>query len=259
MLHSVIPFQLKEYMVWISANVNGHQLSGILDSDSDETYLDDKTGQRLTSIKPREHFGNVPGDAVEDIQSMPVSFDLGPSTVLTSQKPKIIEIENRYPGMHFILGFDAIGKTPFTLDYSKNLIQLGTIPQGPTVAFPSKSELPSLSIKISNIQVNSVVDTGSPAGLDLPFGWVKSNLPAARFQEAVGRRDLGPRFAAHPFSLREIQIGSVKLSNVKAEAIQDKTHPRGQPDEWATIGNRILSGFAQVGIDGPGRKCVFIS
>ena len=42
-----LPFQLKEGMVWVLAHVNGKRLSGILDSDSDETFLDSGTAERL--------------------------------------------------------------------------------------------------------------------------------------------------------------------------------------------------------------------
>jgi len=96
--------------------------------------------------------------------------------------------------------------------------------------------------------------------LDLPFAWVKSRFPSIRFQQAVERKDLGPKYEALPFLLNEVAIGGVTLSNVKADAILRKADPpQDQGDNWATIGNVLLTRFEQVGIDGPGRSCVFVS
>ena len=66
--------------------------------------------------------------------------------------------------------------------------------------------------------------------------------------------------SSSPFLLDEVVIGGVTLSNVKADAIRRKAdHLQDQGDNWATIGNLLLTRFEQVGIDGPGRNCVFVS
>ncbi|HEV2118916.1 MAG TPA: hypothetical protein VGS11_02225 [Candidatus Bathyarchaeia archaeon] len=247
-LDSSLSFKLKDGMVWVGAQVNDQQLNGILDSDSDETFLDTQTAQRL-ALKHNDQSGSVD----------PVSFGLGTSTLVAS-RAKILPIGNHFPGMDFILGFDALGKTPFTVDYSKSVIQLGTVPQGREVTFQSGRDVPSAKVTFSKLNVNAVIDTGAPAGLDLPFAWVKTKLPSVRFQQAVDRKDLGPRYEALPFMLGEVLIGGVKLSSIKAEAIRLKTYPlENRGDNWATIGNHILTRFAQIGIDGPNRKCVFVS
>jgi len=105
-----------------------------------------------------------------------------------------------------------------------------------------------------------VVDTGAPAGLDIPFPWVKSSLPLVQFEKPVGRKDLGPRYEALPFRISEALIGGTKLSRVKGAAVRRKDNPlENQGDNWATIGNHVLSRFAQIGIDGLNRNCVFVT
>lgn len=257
-MNPTLPFRLKGDMVWIVAHVNGHELNGILDSDSDETFLDSGTAEQLGLRKQNVQSRAISG-GVEKTKPESISFDLGPSTLVAS-RPSIMPIANQFPGMDFILGFDALGKTPFTVDYSKNMIRLGTVPSGLKVPFPSGRDVPGTEIKFSGVNVNGVVDTGAPAGLDLPFAWVKSRLPSTRFEQAIERKDLGPKFEALPFLLDEVVIGGVTLSNVKAATIRRRAYPlQDQGDNWATVGNLLLTRFKQVGIDGPGRNCVFVS
>ena len=257
-MNPTLPFRLKSDMVWISAHVNGHQLNGILDSDSDETFLDTQTAGRLGLQRQSEQPRTVSPE-VEKTRPNAITFSLGPSTLVAS-RPSVLPIANHFPGMDFILGFDALGKTPFTVDYSKNMIRLGTVPSGLKVPFPNGRDVPGTEIKFSNVNVNGVVDTSAPAGLDLPFAWVKSRFPSIRFQQTTERKDLGPKYEALPFLLHAVVIGGVTLSNVKADAIRRKADPlQDQADNWATIGNRLLTRFEQVGIDGPGRNCVFVS
>jgi hypothetical protein len=237
-------------MVWVGARVKGHDINGILDSDSDQTFVDTETAERL-GLQNRK------------TQSTPVSegvsFDLGPSTLI-APKPTILPIRNQIPGMDFILGFDAIGKTPFTVDYSESVIRLGTLPQGRRVPFLAGRDVPSTRVSFSNLDLDAVVDTGAPAGLDIPFPWVKSKLPSVQFEQPVGRKDLGPRYEALPFTINEALIGETKLSNVKAAAVRRKDNPlENQGDNSATIGNHVLSRFAQIGIDGLNRNCVFVT
>ena len=124
------------------------------------------------------------------------------------------------------------------------MIRLGTVPSGLKVPFPNGRDVPGTEIKFSNVNVNGVVDTGAPAGLDLPFAWVKSRFPSIRFQQATERKDLGPKYEALPFLLHAVVIGGVTLSNVKADAIRRKADPlQDQADNWATIGNRLLTRF----------------
>jgi hypothetical protein len=256
MLQTSLPFRLKDDMVWIRAHVHGHDLDGILDSDSDETFLDTQSADRLGLQKRTEHPGPVsPG--IEKTAS--VTFDLG-SSALVSPRLNILSIKNQFPDMDFILGFDALGKTPFTVDYTKEVIRLGTVPTGLRVPFARGRDVPSTEIKFSGITVNGVVDTGAPAGLDLPFTWVNSKLPSTQFLQTRERKDLGPRFEALPFIVDEAIIGRVTLSTVKAEAIRRKSDPlKDHGDNWATIGNLLLKRFEQVGIDGPHRNCVFVA
>jgi hypothetical protein len=255
-LDPTLPFRLEDGMVWVGARVKGHDVSGILDSDSDKTFIDTQTAEKLGLQNPKARSASVSGEPGESEHG--VSFDLGPS-VLLAPRPTILPIRNQIPGMDFILGFDAIGKTPFTVDYSKSVIRLGTLPQGRRVPFLSGRDVPSTRVSFSNIDLNSVVDTGAPAGLDIPFPWIKSMLPSVQFEQPVGRKDLGPRYEALPFMINELLVGVAKLSNVKAAAVRRKDNPlENRGDNWATIGNLILSRFAQIGIDGPNRNCVFV-
>jgi hypothetical protein len=249
-LDPTLAFQLKDGMVWVGARVKGHEVNGILDSDSDQTFVDTETAERL-GLRNRK----TQSAPVSDV----VSFDLGPSSLI-APKPTILPIRNQILGMDFILGFDALGKTPFTVDYSKSVILLGTLPQGRKVPFLSGKDVPSTRVSFSNLGLNAVVDTGAPAGLDIPFPWVKSSLPSVQFEKPVGRKDLGPRYEALPFTISEALIGGTKLSNVKASAIRRKDNPlENQGGNWATIGNHVLSRFTQIGIDGLNRNCVFVT
>src|SRR6267143_601342 len=252
-MSSTLSFQLKNGMVWVRAVVEGHQLSGVLDSDSDETFLDTQTAEHLGLNRQNDQHSP---SGIEKTKTESLLFDLGPSKLVAS-RPSLFPIGKQFPGMAFILGFDALGSMSFTVDYSKNMIDLGTLPKGRRVPFRSGRNVPSTQIIFSGTTIDAVVDTGAPAGLDLPFPWVKFHLPSVEFQEAVERKDLGPKYEALPFQLNEIQIGGTRLSSVKAEAIRRKDNPLDQGDGWATIGNNLLQRFAQLGIDGPGRTCVF--
>lgn len=257
-LDPTLPFRLEDGMVWVGARVKGHDISGILDSDSDQTFIDTQTAERL-GLQNREARSapvwDMPGESEHD----GVSFELGPST-LTARKPTILPIRNQIPGMDFILGFDAIGKIPFTVDYSKSIIRLGTLPHGHRVSFLPGRDVPSTTVRFSNLDVNALVDTGAPAGLDIPFPWVTSSLPSVQFEQPAGRKDLGPRYEALPFKINELIVGGAKISNVQAAAVRRKDNPlENQGDNWGTIGNNILSRFAQIGIDGPNRNCVFVT
>jgi len=237
-------------MVWVGARVKGHDVNGILDSDSDQTFVDTETAERLGLQNRKTQSAPV---------SEGVSFDMGPS-VLISPSPTILPIRNQILGMDFILGFDAIGKTPFTVDYSESVIRLGTLPQGRKVPFLSGRNVPSTRVRFSNLEVNAVVDTGAPAGLDIPFPWIKSNLPSVQFEQSAERKNLGSKYEALPFMINDVLVGGAKLSKVKAAAIRRKDNPlENQGDNWATIGNLVLSRFAQIGIDGLNRNCVFVT
>jgi hypothetical protein len=245
-------------MVWVGARVKGHDINGILDSDSDQTFVDTETAEKLGLQNRKPRSAPISSELGKN-ENDSVSFDLGLSALI-SPSPTILPIRNQIPGMDFILGFDAIGKTPFTVDYSKSMIRLGTIPQGRKVPFLSGRDVPSTTVRFSNLDVNAVVDTGAPAGLDIPFPWVKSMLPSVQFEQPVGRKDLGPRYEALPFMINELLVGAAKLSNVKAAAVRRKDNPfENQGDNSATIGNLVLSRFAQIGIDGLSRNCVFVT
>jgi len=139
-LTPTLPFQLKEGMAWVVDHVNGQRLNGILDSDSDETLLDSGTAERLGLQKQIVQSKPISGGA-EKTRPDSISFDLGPSALVAS-RPKIVLIGNQFPGMDFILGFDALGKTPFTVDYSKNMIRLGTVPSGSQSSFSERKRRP---------------------------------------------------------------------------------------------------------------------
>ena len=257
-LDPTLPFGLPEGMVWVGARVRGYEISGIIDSDSDQTFIDVDTAKKLGLENRKAGSPPVSGEPGEGDRDG-VSFDLGAST-LVARRPTILPIRDNLPGMDFILGFDAIGKVPFTVDYSRNLIRLGILPEGRRIAFLPGRNVPSTTVRFSDLDVNAVVDTGAPASLDIPFPWVKSNLPSVQFGRPVERKDLGPRDEALPFMIEELLVGGARLSNVKAAAVRRKDNPlENQGDNWATVGNNILSKFAQVGIDGPDRNCVFVS
>src|SRR5207245_11461709 len=138
--------------------------------------------------------------------------------------PSGVPMANHFPGMHCKVVFYPLGNTPFTVDYSKNMIRVGTVPSGLKVPFPNGRDVPGTEIKFSNVNVNGVVDTSAPAGLDLPFAWVKSRFPSIRFQQATERKDLGPKYEALPFLLHAVVIGGVTLCNVKADGIRRKAY-----------------------------------
>jgi len=214
-LDPTLPFQLKDGMVWVGARVKGHEINGILDSDSGQTFVDTETAERLGLQNRKTQSAPV---------SEGVSFDLGPSTLI-SPSPTILPIRNQILGMDFILGFDALGKTPFAVDYSRSMIRLGTLPQEHKVPFLSGRDVPSTRVSFSNLDLDAVVDTGAPAGLDIPFPWVKSSLPSVRFEQSVERKDLGPKYEALPFMINEVLVGGAKLSKVKAAAVRRKDNP----------------------------------
>lgn len=253
-----VSFRLEDGMVWVGARVKGHDISGTLDSDSDQTFIDTQTAEKL-GLENREARSAPVWDMPGEDEHDGVSFELGPSA-LKARRPTILPIRNQIPGMDFILGFDAIGKIPFTVDYSRSLIRLGTLPHGQRVPFLPGKDVPSTTVRFSDLDVNAVVDTGAPAGLDIPFPLVKSILASVQFEQPVGRKDLGPRYEALPFTINELFIGGARLSNVKAAAVRRKDNPlENQGDNWATIGNNVLSRFAQIGIDGLNRNCVFVT
>jgi len=164
--------------VRIGAHVNGHPLNGVLDSDSDETFLDTQIAQRLGPWKQNNQSGSTLG-RVESGTIGPLSFDLG-SSISVASKPRILPIGDHLPGVDFILGFDALGQTPFTVDYSESLIRLGPVPHGPKTPFLPGRDTPSAQVSFLKLQINAVVDTGAPAGLDVPISWIKSKLSSVQ-------------------------------------------------------------------------------
>ena len=253
------PFELRDNRIWVEVNLKGATKFGILDTGADGTAVDQGLSEELGLKRGKIQSATSVAGNLEVTKTDPIEFGLGTMS-LTADEANILPLSTNIKELSFVLGFDALKKTPFTIDYSKNLLQFGSVPEGISVQFMlDKDTRPTTELKVAGAAVAAMLDTGSAAGIIFPVSWVKKNLAELALGEPQKRAILGSEYESQKFILKEVLLGGTSLPKVEAQAVAAEEGSFGdQEDNLATIGNPVLRMFRQVGIDGERKVITFV-
>lgn len=253
------PFELRDGRIWVEVSLRGATKSGILDTGADGTAIDQGLSEELGLKRGKIQSATSVASDLEVTKTDPIEFGLGKSS-LTAEEANILPLSTHIKGLSFILGFDALRKLPFTIDYSKSLLQFGSMPKGVSAQFTlSKDIRPTVELNLAGARIPAMLDTGSAAGIVLPVSWVKKNLTQLALEGPQRRAILGSEYESQRFVLAEVMLGGTHLTKVEAQAVEAEKGSFGdQEDNLATIGNPILGMFEQVGIDGARRMITLV-
>lgn len=245
--------------MWVEVSLRGATKSGILDTGADGTAIDQGLAEELGLKRGQAQSATLIAGEIEVAKTDPITFGLG-NALLTADEANILPLSNHFKGLSFILGFDALGKMPFTIDYSKGLLQFGSMPEGISVHFVLGKDIrPTTELRVAGALIAAVLDTGSGVGISFPVSWVRKNLAWLPLGEPQSRAILGSEYESQKFVLEEILLGGTSLTRVVAQSVAAEEGSFGdQEDNLAEIGNPILRMFEQVGIDGGRRMITFV-
>jgi hypothetical protein len=250
---------MKDGRIWVQADLNGAIKTGILDTGSDGTAIDKVLAEELKLTSGRRQSATTVASEMQVVKTDPVSFGLG-SASLRADEANIVPLGEHMKGLDFILGFDALQKLPFTIDYANTLLRFGSMPHGMPAPFTISEDIrPTTQLRLAGVGLAALLDTGSRAGVSLPRAWVKANLVGLRLGESSKHLVLGSEVESQRFELDEISVGGISLAKVEAQSVvADEGSFGDQESSWATIGNVTMGMFAQIGVDGRQRAIVFI-
>jgi hypothetical protein len=226
----------------------------MLDTGSDGTAIDQEVAEVLGLGHGKTQAATSVAGNLEVTKTDPIDFTLGKSS-LTADEANILPLDTHIKGLNFILGFDALKKTPFTIDYLRSVLRFGSLPEGIRVQFAHGKDIrPTAELKVAGVTIAAMLDTGSAAGIMFPVAWVRENLANLALGAPQKRTILGSQYESQKFILKEVLLGGASLFEVGAQAVATE---EGSFGDLATVGNPILEKFKQIGIDGERRVISF--
>ena len=249
-----LPFELRGGRIWVEATLRGVRKSGIFDTGADGTAIDQELSEGLGLKRGHTQAATTVSADIGVVKTDPVEFGLG-RTSLTADEANILPLSTHIQGLDFILGFDALKKVPFTIDYSKGFLRFGSVPEGVRMPFALDKDIrPTTELKVAGASITAMLDTGAAGGISFRVSWVKKNLAKLRLEEPQKRVILGSEYESRKFILEEVLLGGATLTKVEAEAVAAEEGAFGDQDEsLVEVGNTVLKLFEQVGIDGERR------
>jgi hypothetical protein len=160
--------------------------------------------------------------------------------------------------LQFILGFDALGNSPFVIVPESRRIVFGWPKAHRGLPFVVDSDIrPTARLEVLGSISHGSIDTGSAQGISLPRRWVETN--AARLgmssEVAESREILGGNVKSLRFTLEEMILGDSKLRMVPAAAVESEEGSFAEQSAfWGNVGNQVLRRFQSIAIDGQGRR-----
>jgi predicted aspartyl protease len=237
----------------VEAKISGRSAHGIFDTGSDGTVLDTALSHDLgfspegnksaTSVSGKLEVGSIGN----------VEFGLG-GTRLPSTETNVVPLSAQLEGLEFILGFDALSASPFTLWTEQRKIVFGTFASAKESEFCLADDIrPTAEMKISGERAHATLDTGSAQGVSLPRSWVEKNSRRLGWDDRTwqSRRILGNEFQSSKFTIREMTLCDVVLEDVPAEAVESQDGSFADQERlWGNVGNQVLFRFESLSIDG---------
>jgi predicted aspartyl protease len=242
--------------VWVEARISGRLAFGIFDTGSDGTVLDTELSRELGfSSRGQKSATSVGGEVkVESIEN--TEFALADKK-LVSMETHALPLSSQLEDLEFILGFDALAATPFTLLTEKRRIVFDRIADVREYSFCKADDIrPTVAMEILTNMSIATVDTGSAQGVSLPKRWVEANAGRLGLDRNTmsSRVVLGSNVQSSAFRIKEMALCGVKLENVPAEAVQaDEGSFAEQETLWGNIGNQVLFRFESIFVDGKRR------
>lgn len=239
--------------------MKGATKSGIFDTGADGTAIDQGLSEELGLKRGHTQPATTVSADIGVVKTDPIEFSMG-RTSLTADEANILPLSAHIEGLNFILGFDALRKVPFTIDYSKGLLRFGSMPEGVSAQFVLGKDIrPTTELKVAGASIAAMLDTGAAGGISFRASWVKKNLAKLRLEEPQKRVILGSGYESRKFTLERVLLGGTRLTKVEAEAVAAEKGAFGDQEEsLAEIGNAVLKMFEQVGIDGERRVVTFV-
>jgi hypothetical protein len=257
---SEVAIELREGRVWVEARVSGRPLRGIFDTGSDGTAIDSESARSIGLVTQGHKSGStVAGDiSVEKVGR--VDFDVG-GAVLASSEANALPLSMQLDGLQFILGFDAMASSPFVLRLKERRISFEPFEHTKGSAFALEGDIRATArLKILGSTSHAFLDTGSPSGISLPRRWVDANARRLGIdaQASESRKILGSEFKSLRFTLEEVVLGSSRLADVPAEAVESEGGSFAEQSTfWGNVGTPVMGRFESIAIDGQARRLAF--
>ncbi len=252
------PFELREGRIWVDSVVNGALKAGILDTGADGTGIDEALAKELGLRRGKDQTATITAGKIVVAKTDPIVFGLGNGT-LTAEDANILQLSTHFKALDFILGFDALRKVPFSIDYRESLLHFGSMPKGVAAQFVVDKDIrPTAELSVAGARIPAILDTGSGTGITFPDSWARKNIAGFPLADPQRRTILGNAYISQRFVLDDLSLAGIRFAAVDGQAIAAEKGTFGdQVPDLAEIGNPVLRMFGEIGIDGERRTIAF--